>query len=75
LNNSNPESTRTQFEQEASSIKTIIYDMINGGNTEMAKQILEQYTMLNSTDPEIPTIKKVLYPDGTPNEKTDKKII
>ena len=74
LNNSDPNSTRTQFEQEAASIKTIIYDMIDGGNTDMAKQILEQYTMLNSTDPEITVIKKILYPDGSSADAADKEI-
>jgi len=74
MNNSNPDSTHTQFEQEAASLKAIIYDLINSGNADMAKQILEQYTMLNSTDPEIPGIKKILYPDGISVETVDKNI-
>ena len=74
MNKSDPNSTRMQFEQEAASIKTIIYNMINGGNADMAKQILEQYTMLNSTDPEITVIKGMLYPDGTSTDTIDKKI-
>jgi poly(glycerol-phosphate) alpha-glucosyltransferase len=48
--------------------------MINGGNADMAKQILEQYTMLNSTDPEIPVIKNILYPDGISTDAEDKTI-
>jgi poly(glycerol-phosphate) alpha-glucosyltransferase len=48
--------------------------MINGGNEDMAKQILEQYTMLNSNDPEIQVIKSMLYPDGKSTETEDKAI-
>jgi len=48
--------------------------MINGGNEDMAKQILEQYTMLNSVDPEITVIKDILYPAGISDETEDKVI-
>jgi len=63
-----------QFEQEAASIKSIIYEMIDSGNADMAKQILEQYTMLNSTDPEIKILENILYPDGKSAETEDKAI-
>jgi len=70
----NSNSTRAQFEQEAASIKTIIFDLINGGNLEMAGQILEQYILLNPTDSEIGAIKSMLYPDGISARETDGEI-
>jgi len=61
----NQDSAHVLFEQEAASIRSIIYDLINGGNTEAAKQVLEQYSLLNPTDPELITIKSMLYFDGS----------
>ena len=70
----NPDNTRAQFEQEAASIKEIIFTLINDGSLDMASQILDQYILLNPTDPEINTIKCILYPDGTAIWETVKKI-
>ena len=72
--NNNPNSTHAQFKQEAASIKVIIYDMINGDNADMAKQLLEQYEMLNPTDSEILVIKNILYPDGISIDTTSPEI-
>ena len=70
----NSGSTQAQFQQEAASIKGIIFDMINGDNLDMAKQILEQYTLLNPTDPDIKTIKSMLYPEGLSETEKDSEI-
>ena len=70
----NPDTTRAQFEQEAASIKEIIFTLINDGSLDMARQILEQYTLLNPTDPEINNIKGILYPDGLSAKETVEKI-
>ena len=53
-------STRELFDSEAAAFKTIIYDMINVGNLDVAKQLLSQYTLINQTDPEIDIIRKML---------------
>jgi len=70
----NQNSPQSAFLQEAASIKSIIYSLIDGGDLEMAKQILEQYSVLNPTDPEIAPIKSTLYPSGAMSTKVGQDI-
>jgi len=53
-------SAKEQFENEAFEIKKIIHAMIDSGNTDMARQLLEQYSLLNPTDSEINGIREML---------------
>jgi poly(glycerol-phosphate) alpha-glucosyltransferase len=64
----NPTSARTQFEQEAQMLKALMYDMINNGQTEDAKQLIEQYALLNPSDPEIRKIRDLIHPEGTQSQ-------
>ncbi|MCL2821260.1 MAG: glycosyltransferase [Oscillospiraceae bacterium] len=57
-------SAREQFEQEANQLKQIIYQLIDGGQIIMAAQMLEQYAILNPTDPDLDDLRGMLYPDG-----------
>jgi len=53
-------STKELFESNATSVKNIVYEMINAGNVDMAQQVLEQYALLNPTDSEINDIRTKL---------------
>jgi len=57
-------STKEQFENEAVEIKKIIYELINSGNADTASQLLEQYSLLNPTDPEINDIENMIKSEG-----------
>ena len=52
--------TRDRLLEESAKLKTIIYTMIDTGNREQAAQILESYTQVNPTDPEIEKIQGML---------------
>jgi len=56
-------STKEQFESEAASVKSIIYEIINAGNLDVALQLLEQYALLNPTDLEINEMKMLIDPE------------
>jgi len=64
-------SARSQFEQEAQALKKLIYDFIDSGHIIMAAQILEQYALLDPTDPEIDEIKSILYPPAAGIQSDD----
>jgi len=66
-------SKRAQFEQEAAAIKEIIYSLANDGNVDSAKQVFEQYVLLNPMDPEVGKIKMLIYTDveETEHEKVE----
>jgi len=55
---------RAQFEEEAKALKAVIYEFINSGQIIMAAQILEQYALLDPSDPDINEIRTMLYPPG-----------
>ena len=67
--NNNIGSARDSFNSEAEAVKNIIYEMINTENYEAAQQILEQYILINSSDPEIDEIRKILAPTSDKHEK------
>jgi len=53
-------STRDLFNSDAASVKSIVYEMINTGNADIAQQVLEQYALINPADPEINKIRSIL---------------
>jgi poly(glycerol-phosphate) alpha-glucosyltransferase len=69
----NPNPARAEFEKEAASFKRIIYEMIENGQMDMVAQLLEQYTLLNPSDPDIKAFKDMLNPGGVApvNEKKE----
>jgi len=68
---SNTAPPRTQFEEEAQTLKTLMYDMINSGQAEAAGQLIHQYTLLNPSDPEIRKIRALIHPEGSPSQELD----
>ena len=56
----NAPTVHEQLSAETAKLKSIIYTMINTGNIEQAAQILESYTEINPTDPEIEKIRRML---------------
>jgi len=64
-------SAKEQFEQEAAMLKKIIYEFIEGGHVIMAAQVLEQYALLNPTDPDLEDLRGMLYPDGAKVEEEE----
>ncbi|MCL1989055.1 MAG: glycosyltransferase [Firmicutes bacterium] len=55
-----PKTAQDQLQQEIASLKTLLYTMIDMGNTAQARQILAAYTQINPTDKDIATINKML---------------
>jgi len=67
-------SAHAQFEKEAAAFKEVIFELIESGQSDAALQLLEQYALLNPSDPDIGSIKKTISPDtdaggaGVPDE-------
>jgi len=64
-------SKREQFDSEAAEIRGIIYSLINDGNLDVAKQVLEQYLLINPMDPEIGNMKNLIYTEGSDTKAND----
>jgi len=67
-------SAKEQFENEAFEIKKIIYEMIDSGNADTARQLLGQYSLLNPMDPEINVISEKIKSEGVDTNVEDTKI-
>jgi len=61
----NQGSAREQFEKEATQLKQFIYQFIDSGQILMAAQVLDQYAVLNPTDPDLDELRGMLYPESS----------
>ncbi|MCL2628962.1 MAG: glycosyltransferase [Oscillospiraceae bacterium] len=66
-----PVSSRSQFESEALVLKQLIREMTENGQISEAGKLLEQYTVLNPTDPEISSIKAMMHYEEAPVAKNE----